>query len=92
MVPPGADAGFCLAVDHEAMESLLHPKSSEEPWVWAVDTAYDFEGTQAGDGYPGYIKVAITSVVTEFYPLIAGSSMSRAELWSFAKPIWKHAA
>lgn len=91
MVPPGADAGFCLAVDHEAMESLLHPKSGEDPWVWAVDTAYDFEAPQ-GDGYHGHIKVAITSVVTEFYPLIAGSSISGAELWSFAKPVWKHAA
>lgn len=95
MVPPGADVGFCLAVDQEAMNSLLHPKADEDPWVWAVDTEYDFEDTEAqnaANAYPGFFKVAVTSVVTQFWPTIAGSEIIGAELQASAQPIWKHAS
>ncbi|GAB7347687.1 hypothetical protein MBLNU459_g5251t1 [Dothideomycetes sp. NU459] len=92
MVPPGLDVGFGLAVDQEVMRSLIHPKSGEEPWVWAVDTDYEFtetSGRDATDTYPGYFKVALTSVMTEFYAAIASPDVNVAGLWSLAKPIWK---
>lgn len=92
MVPPGLDVGFCLAVDTAAMDSLLHPKAGGDPWVWAVDTNHDFEASpDSKDTYPGHFKVAITSVMTGFYPTIAGSSVEVEQLWRSAKPVWKSA-
>lgn len=93
MVPPGLDVGFCIAVDHDAMNSLIHTKEGEDPWVWAVDTAFDFDAAPAQEGeYPGYFKVAVTSVIPEFFPVVAKDTMSGPEVWSFAKPLWKYAA
>lgn len=91
MVPPGLDVGFCIVVDQAAMESLLAPKEGEEPWVWAVDTDFDFDAASSGaaDAYPGYFKVAVATVVTGFYAAIAGSEVEGAELWRSAQPVWK---
>lgn len=92
-VPPGLDIGMCLAVENDAMDSLLNPVPGQEPWVYAIDTSFDFEHSQdipVGE-YPGFFPVAISSLVPELYPMLAGPQMDPRELWPFAKPIWKSA-
>lgn len=84
---------MCLAVETDAMDSLLDPVPGQEPWVYAIDTSFDFEhpDDENMDGYPGFFKVAIEALVPELYPFIAGAQMDPRELWQPRKPIWKHA-
>lgn len=90
-VGPGLDVGMCLMLDEEAMASLLEPVEGQEPWVWAVDVNYDFNGAQTEDGYPGQFKVAIDALISELWPLLAGTGMQPENLWPSANPIWKSA-
>ena len=89
MVPPGLDIGFCLAVDEASIDSALKPTDGEDAWVWAVDTEFDFDATLAEGAYPGYFKVAVSSLITDFYPVAAAGEKTGAELWEMAKPVWK---
>lgn len=88
---PGLDVGMCLMLDEEAMASLLEPVEGKDPWVWAVDVSYDFDGAQMEDGYPGRFKVAIDSLISDLWPLLAGSSMQPKSLWQPENSIWKSA-
>ncbi|KAH9206726.1 hypothetical protein DL95DRAFT_347250 [Leptodontidium sp. 2 PMI_412] len=88
---PGLDVGMCLMLDEEAMASLLEPVEGKDPWVWAVDVSYDFDGAQMEDGYPGRFKVAIDSLISDLWPLLAGSSMQPESLWQPENSIWKSA-
>ena len=90
-VGPGLDVGMCLALDEEAMASLLEPVAGEESWVWAVDVNHDFDGAQTEDGYLGRFKVAINALISELWPLLAGTVMRPENLWPSANPVWKSA-
>lgn len=90
-VSPGLDVGMCLMLDEKAMDSLLEPVEGQDPWLWAVDVDYDFDGEQTEDGYPGRFKVAIEFMVSELWPMLAGTSLQAEHLWQFANPIFKSA-
>lgn len=83
---------MCLAVESDAMDSLLNPVPDQEPWVYAVDVSFDFEHLDdvAVGEYPGFFPVAISALAPELYPMLA-VQMSPRELWPMAKPIWKSA-
>ena len=85
-MPPGLDVGMCLVVDKTAMESLLNPVAGEEPWVIAMDLSFDYSSEVPEGEYPGYFRVAVDSVIPEFYPFV--SIMTPPELWASADPIW----
>jgi hypothetical protein len=80
-----------MVVDEAAMRSLLEPVEGQEPWVWAVDVHHEFTENQDESEYPGYFKVAISSLVPDLWPMLAGPEMPPQELWPFARPIWKSA-
>lgn len=84
---------MCLVVDNLAMDSLLNPVEGQDPWVWAVDVEYEdsADGEHVDKEYSGYFKVAISSLVTELWPMLAGPGMSGVELYHTADPIWKYA-
>ncbi|RAK95646.1 uncharacterized protein BO80DRAFT_429737 [Aspergillus ibericus CBS 121593] len=88
-VPPGLYVGWCVVVDKAAMESLLNPVEGEEPWVIAMDLSFDHTSEVPEGEYPGYIRVAVDSVIPEFYPFV--TIMTPPELWASANPIWKSA-
>ncbi|PWY90626.1 hypothetical protein BO94DRAFT_545347 [Aspergillus sclerotioniger CBS 115572] len=85
-VPPGLGTGMCLVVDKNAMESLLNPVAGEDPWVIAMDLSFDHSREVPEGEYPGYFRVAVDSVIPEFYPFV--SIMTPPELWASANPIW----
>lgn len=87
-VSPGLDLSMCLALDHDAVSSLLEPVQGQAPWVWAVDVHHDFQTPDSAvQEYPGYFKVAISSLIPDLYPMLAGPHMQPRELWPLAKPI-----
>lgn len=84
MVQPGLDTSMILVTDDTAVDSLLNSSPGEE----AVDVHYAFQiGDQpprrelSNDIYPGYIRVALSSAVTELWPLLKRSMASGRELW-----------
>ena len=59
------DLSVCLVVTKSVIDAALGTQDEEKiPYVIAVDTA---EPT-TGDNYLGHLKVAIQSLLSEFYP------------------------
>lgn len=74
-VPPGLDTGMILVADAQAVRSLL--PHDVEPWIWAVDVHHDCKsedqpslGSSPVRYYPGHIRVALSVVLSEFWPLL----------------------
>jgi hypothetical protein len=67
MVEPGLDTKMCLMVDAECISSVIDPRTADNkspPFVKVVDVELCIDGPQ---DYVGYFKVAITSLILEFY-------------------------
>ncbi|EFX01521.1 hypothetical protein CMQ_6463 [Grosmannia clavigera kw1407] len=90
LVQPGLDSSMFLAVDRNAIDSLLSPVTGQEPWVWAVDRTSSFEvGQQPPQGdpplsleYPGYFRIAISELVPQLWPVcMLLEEMCGTQLW-----------
>jgi hypothetical protein len=80
-IPLGLDLDLALAIDKEAVDSLLDRKESSSVlrspedqgvFVWGVDVNYDDdedeEDEQARDKeYPGYFKISISVLIPELW-------------------------
>lgn len=70
------------------MESVLSPTtttttSGTPPFVKMVDISYDPSNPDCTENnFPGYFKVAIASLVTEFYPHFGSKALRPHEIWS----------
>ena len=80
---------MCLAADKESMMSIAN--GDAVPFVVAVDVNHDPTNALNEEGYEGHFKVAISSVLTDLYPPLAGVLLAPEELWPFAKPIFEDA-
>jgi hypothetical protein len=84
-----------LVADTKAMNSLLHPTPDVEPWIWAVDVNF---GWKIGDQlpqdllpdhrYPGYIRVALSVVLSEFWPLLMVAGHGPLLTASVGRQLW----
>ncbi|KAG9684844.1 hypothetical protein KCU95_g12806, partial [Aureobasidium melanogenum] len=95
-VPPGLETGMILVADTEAVSSLLQPTSDVEPWIWAADVDYDWEigdqpslGSSPARHYPGYIRVALSVVLSEFWPLLKRPGCVGRHLWTPDLGVWE---
>lgn len=90
--PVSLEMPAVLMVDEEAMKSLLdstpkeHPpetslqvKRQGAPWLWAVDVDHHFDGDQE-EQYTGTLKVAVSSLIQNFFPVMATGIMGMEEL------------
>lgn len=104
--PLGVDSGAAgIAVDSTVMDALLEPAAGVPPWVYVFDdTQHAFNGTQefsisesdlAADDFPGYMPVAIDSLIPDLWPALQ-SGLSLGELWATwtydeEHPVWTDA-
>ncbi|KAG9855167.1 hypothetical protein KCU98_g2352, partial [Aureobasidium melanogenum] len=96
MVPPGLDTGMILVADAQAVRSLLQPTPDVEPWIWAVDVDNDWKiedqpslGSSPVRQYPGYIRVALSVVLSEFWPLLKSPGVVGRHLWTSDLGLWE---
>lgn len=96
MVPPGLATGMILVADAEAVRSLLQPTPDVKPWIWAADVHYDWKiGDQPSLSsspvrrYPGYIRVALSVVLSEFWPLLKSPGVIGRHLWTPDLEVWE---
>lgn len=93
--PLGVQSGVALAVDITVMDALLTPVDGVPPWVYVLDESYDFANSEsdlAADEFPGYMPVAIESLLPELWPGLQ-SGLSLMELWATwefdgERPVW----
>ena len=88
-IPSGLNVPMCLVVDKASMMSVTN--GDAVPFVVAVDVDYDPAAAEIEEGYEGYFKVAVSSLMPDLYPQLAGVGLAPVELWPFAKPIFKDA-
>jgi hypothetical protein len=96
--PLGVQSGVALAVDITVMDALLTPTAGAQPWVYVLDESYDFANSEtdlAADEFPGYMPVAIESLLPELWPGLQ-SGLSLMELWATWEfdeehPVWTDA-
>lgn len=79
-------------VDAECISSVIDPRPDQDgkttpPFVKAVDVNLG-SGVNNTSDYPGYFKVAISSLVTEFYHALSVFGQP-SELAPFADPVWE---
>ncbi|CAD0097272.1 unnamed protein product, partial [Aureobasidium mustum] len=96
IVPPGLRTNMILVADIKAVNSLLHQTADVEPWIWAVDVHFDWKigdqpprGPPPANHYPGYMRVALSVVVSEFWPLLKGSCFFVRQLWTPDLGLWR---
>jgi hypothetical protein len=89
-IPRGQDLAACLAVSGEAITSLLSPAVPSQasdtepnsprswPFVLAVDVEYDAGNFE--DKYGGSLRVAIETLLTDLFPLLARQILAPEEL------------
>lgn len=66
---PGMTTSMCLMLDEESMRSVVDRKPGSTPFVKAVNaTLCQPKGKTLP--YPGSFKVAVTSLITKFYPAL----------------------
>ncbi|KAK4862198.1 hypothetical protein LT330_003336 [Penicillium expansum] len=87
----GATHGQILQEYHEYQENESVPEglNTDKPWVYALDLSFDHENPLADGEYPGYFRVAVDSVITELYPMLA--ALTPSELWPSDNIIWESA-
>lgn len=81
---PGVDNGVALAVDSSVLDALFEPASGVPPWVYVFDENHSFppgQGDVSADKFPGYMPVAIDSLLTDLWPGLQ-SGLSLMELWA----------
>ena len=96
--PLGVENGVAIAVDSEVMDALLQPSAGVPPWVYVLDESHDFsqlEGELAAEDFPGYMPVAIESLLPDLWPGLQ-SGLSLMELWATCSfdeehPVWTDA-
>lgn len=88
-VPPGLDVAMCLIVDKATIASVTEGQFT--PYVVAVDVEHVEGDENNEEGYKGYFKVAISSLLPDLYPPLGSHSMRPDELWPFARPIFMSA-
>jgi hypothetical protein len=96
--PLGIATGAAIAVDISVMDALLTPDDGVPPWVYVLDESYDFANSEsdlAADEFPGYMPVAIESLLPELWPGLQ-SGLSLMELWAAwgfdeEHPVWTDA-
>ena len=82
--PLGVATGAAIAVDISVMDALLTPVEGVPPWVYVLDENYDFANSEsdlAADEFPGYMHVAIDSLLPDLWPGLQ-SGLSLMELWA----------
>ncbi|KAG9525973.1 hypothetical protein KCU93_g5618, partial [Aureobasidium melanogenum] len=96
MVPPGLDTGMILVADAQAVRSLLQLTHGVEPWIWAVDVDHDWKienqpslGSSPVRQYPGFIRVALSVVLSDFWPLLKISGVVGRHLWTPDLGLWE---
>lgn len=96
--PLGVATGAAIAVDISVMDALLMPVEGVPPWVYVLDESYNFadsESDLAADEFPGYMPVAIDSLLPDLWPGLQ-SGLSLMELWATwtydeEHPVWTDA-
>ena len=81
----GLRTKMCLFVDQECMESVIEPAGDVPPFVKAVDVKLGDDGEL---GYAGFFKVAISSLIIQFYPALAACK-DTSELCPAENEIWR---
>lgn len=84
---------MCLMVDSDSISSVLSytPREFPEdtpiqvrrqnaPWVLAVDAEYGDNQEDYDEDYKGYVKVAISSLINDLFPILATDRMAPEEL------------
>lgn len=91
-IEPGLDTKMCLIVDAECIASVMDARTDDEkkaipPFVKAVDVSPP-TGGYVDEEYGGVFKVAISSLVLEFWPALRIFGHP-SELAPFADPVWE---
>ncbi|KAK6000002.1 hypothetical protein QM012_003990 [Aureobasidium pullulans] len=96
MVPLGLQTNMILVADTRAMHSVLNPTPDIASWIWAVDVYFDWEiGDQPpsdpppADRYPGCMRVALSVVLSEFWPLLKRPYFFGRRLWTPDLSVWE---
>lgn len=95
-VPQGMDWSMVLVADEAAavsvVEALKGQKSKKAvPWVIGLDVDYG-EGEEE-EVYEGFFKVAVQTLLTELFPVLATQMMAPSEMvagidWELGVWIW----
>lgn len=96
--PLGVTTGAAIAVDVSVVNALLTPVEGVPPWVYVLDESYEFANSEsdlAADDFPGYMPVAIDSLMPNIWPGLQ-SGLSLMELWTTwtcdeENPVWTDA-
>lgn len=76
---------MCLVVDSAVIDSII----TNKPWIYIADLSFDHKSQLADGEYPGYLRVAVESIITELYPML--TAMRPSELWPLDNRIWESA-
>ncbi|KAJ6785638.1 hypothetical protein PWT90_04786 [Aphanocladium album] len=95
-VEPGFATSMVLVVDKAAMQSALNPVPGQKPWVWAVDSKFEFKerqqppsGDPPKDQYPGYFRVTPAAAFTDLWPLLKRKRfVDGVDVWNPDVQVW----
>ena len=94
-IPSGLDWSACLLVSKESLLSLLTSSSTTHtqlesvasessirkwPFVLAVDVDFDEGDKDEDEEYNGYFKVAIETLLNDFFPVLARDILTPNEI------------
>ena len=94
-IPSGLDWSACLLVSKESLLSLLTSSSTTHtqlesvasessirkwPFVLAVDVDFDEGDKDEDEEYNGYFKVAIETLLNDFFPVLARNILAPNEI------------
>lgn len=98
IVQPGLRTNVILVADSKAISSLLDETLDVEPWIWAIDVGFNRKvgdelsqgsSPSPADRYPGYMRIALSLVVSELRPLLKSSCFSGRQLWAPELKSWE---
>lgn len=93
-----------LVADKQAVDSLLHPKPGQKPWVWAVATTHIFPSERydippanfTSNEYPGFFRVTVEAAYAELWPLLmsvrplpGSPGVTGARVWNPDVDVWE---
>ena len=91
-IPSGLDWSACLLVSKESLLSLLTSSSATHtqlesesslrnwPFVLAVDVDFDEGDEDEDEDYNGYFKVAIETLLNDFFPVLSRNILAPNEI------------
>jgi hypothetical protein len=95
-VPQGMDWSMTLVADEAAAVSVVEVSKGQKgkkavPWVGGLDIDYGEEEEE--EGYEGFFKVAVQTLLTELFPVLATQRMAPSEMvagvdWELGVWIW----